>query len=107
MPTASYACITGVAQMAICWRRLFQITGTQEYREAAARAIAYMKRTQRAEENDDIVRGAIPGSAPIWGGYSRFEFPNWAAKFFADALMMDMVNTVVPPVPGVAKGLAR
>jgi hypothetical protein len=107
MPTASYACITGVAQMAICWLRLFQITGAQDYREAAGKAIAYVKRTQRAEENDDIVRGAIPGSAPIWGAYSRFEFPNWAAKFFADALMMDMANTVVPPVPQVAKGLAR
>ncbi|MGA7180305.1 MAG: prenyltransferase/squalene oxidase repeat-containing protein [Thiobacillaceae bacterium] len=107
MPTASYACVTGVAQMALCWLRLFQITGSQDYREAAGKAIAYAKRTQRVEEDDDIVRGAIPGSAPIWGAYSRFEFPNWAAKFFADALMMDMANTVVPPVPEVAKGFAR
>lgn len=107
MPTASYACVTGVAQMALCWLRLFQITGSQDYREAAGKGIAYVKRTQRVEENDDIVRGAIPGSAPIWGAYSRFEFPNWAAKFFADALMMDMANAVVPHVPEVAKGLAR
>ena len=27
-----------------------------------------------------------------------FEFPNWAAKFFADALMMEMADTAVPPV---------
>jgi hypothetical protein len=53
------------------------------------------------------VRGAIPGSAPIWGAYSRFEFPNWAAKFFADALIMDMANVAIPPVPAAAKGLAR
>ena len=32
------------------------------------------------------VRGAIAGSHPIWGRYSRFEFPNWAAKFFVDAV---------------------
>ena len=93
--------------MALCWLRLFQFTGQRDYREAAGRAIAYVKRTQRIEEADDVVRGAIPGSAPIWGAYSRFEFPNWAAKFFADALMMDMTNSVVPPVPAVAKGLAR
>jgi Beta-L-arabinofuranosidase, GH127 catalytic domain len=107
MPTASYACVTGVAQMALCWRRLFQITGAPDYREAAGKAIAYVKRTQRVEESDQIVRGAVPGSAPIWGAYSRFEFPNWAAKFFADALLMDMVNTVVPPVPEAARGFAR
>ena len=106
-PTASYACVTGVAQMALCWMRLFQLTGQRDYREAAGRAIAYVKRTQRIEEEDDILRGAIPGSAPIWGAYSRFEFPNWAAKFLADALMMDMANSVVPPVPPVAMGLAK
>jgi hypothetical protein len=106
-PTASYACVTGVAQMALCWLRLAQITGDLRYRDAAGRAIAYVKRTQRLEEDDAIVRGAIPGSAPIWGAYSRFEFPNWAAKFFADALIMDMVNIAVPTVPAMARGLAR
>jgi hypothetical protein len=34
------------------------------------------------------VRGALPGSYPIWGKYEPFAFPNWATKFFADALMM-------------------
>ena len=34
------------------------------------------------------VRGAVAGSYPIWGGYIRFGFPNWAAKFLADAIMM-------------------
>lgn len=107
MPTARYACVTGVAQMAMCWLRLEQISGDKSYRAAAWRAIAYVKRTQRLEANDRVVRGAIPGSAPIWGAYSRFEFPNWAAKFFADALMMDMANVTVPPVPTAAKGLSR
>ncbi len=106
-PTASYACVTGVAQMALCWLRLAQIGGDGHYREAAWRAIAYVKRTQRLEEDDAVMRGAIPGSAPIWGAYSRFEFPNWAAKFFADALIMDMANVAVPPVPAAARGLSR
>jgi hypothetical protein len=106
-PMASYACVTGVAQMALCWLRLAQITGDKSFRDAAGRAIAYVKRTQRLDEDDTIVRGAIPGSAPIWGAYSRFEFPNWAAKFFADALIMDMANVAVPPIPAAAKGGAR
>ena len=106
-PTASYACVTGVAQMALCWLRLAQISGDKSYRDAAWRAIAYVKRTQRLEEADPVVQGAIPGSAPIWGAYSRFEFPNWAAKFFADALMMDMADAAVPPVPAAARGFGR
>jgi hypothetical protein len=106
-PTAPYACVTGVAQMALCWLRLAQVAGDKSCRDAAWKAIAYVKRTQRLEEDDAIVRGAIPGSAPIWGAYSRFEFPNWAAKFFADALMMDMANVAVPPLPAAAKGLTR
>jgi hypothetical protein len=106
-PTASYTCVTGVAQMALCWLRLAQITGDTHYRDAAWRALAYVKRTQQLETRDPVVRGAIPGSAPIWGAYSRFEFPNWAAKFFADALIMDTLNIAVPPVPTAAKGLPR
>jgi hypothetical protein len=106
-PTAHYACVTGVAQMALCWLRLAQISGDKSYRDAAGRAIAYVKRTQQLEEDDPVVRGGIPGSAPIWGAYSRFEFPNWSAKFFADALIMDMANVAVPPVPAAAKGLSR
>jgi hypothetical protein len=106
-PAANYACVTGVAQMALCWLRLAQIGGDSSYRDAAGRAIAYVKRTQQLDSEDEVVRGAIPGSAPIWGAYSRFEFPNWAAKFFADALLMDMANVAVPPVPSGAKGVAR
>lgn len=98
---STYACVTGVAQMSLNWLRLGQITGSSDFTEAARRAIGYVKRTQRVADEDDIVRGAIPGSAPIWGDYSRFEFPNWAAKFFADALIMDISACPLPPVPVV------
>ncbi len=106
-PQASYACVTGVAQMALCWLRLYQINGDEQFRQAARRAIGYVKRTQRLDDADAVVRGAIPGSAPIWGAYSRFEFPNWAAKFFADALLMDMTDAAVPPVPAARQGAGQ
>lgn len=93
-----YACVTGVAQMALNWLRLAQLTGQSVWTDAARRALAYVKRTQRVDDADDVVRGAIPGSAPIWGDYARFEFPNWAAKFFADALMIDLTGRPLPPV---------
>jgi hypothetical protein len=69
-----------------------------EFRTNARRALAYLKTNQRLEDRDRIVRGAIAGSKPIWGRYSMFEFPNWAAKFFADALMMDLKDMAVPPL---------
>jgi len=34
------------------------------------------------------VRGAIAGSYPLWGRYLRWRYPNWAAKFFLDALLL-------------------
>jgi uncharacterized protein YyaL (SSP411 family) len=99
---AGYACLTGVAQMSLNWTRLAQATGAQDLRAHARSALAYLKTTQRLDHADAAVCGGIAGSAPIWGDYSRFEYPNWAAKFFADALMMDMHDIAVPPVPAVA-----
>jgi hypothetical protein len=97
-PRASYSCLTGVAQMSLNWTRLAQDSGVPDLRENARRAIGYVKRTQRLTDANDAVRGGIAGSSPIWGDYSRFEYPNWAAKFFADALMMDMQDAAIPPV---------
>ncbi|MCB1852662.1 MAG: terpene cyclase/mutase family protein [Gammaproteobacteria bacterium] len=99
---SGYCCLTGSAQMSLNWTRLAQITGDDAFREHARSALSYLKRSQKLDDSDDAVRGGIAGSLPIWGGYSRFEFPNWAAKFFADALMMDQEDISVPPVPEVS-----
>ena len=98
---ANYACLTGVAQMSLNWTRLAQATDSQELRGNARSALAYLKTTHRLDHTNPAVRGGIAGSAPVWGDYSRFEYPNWAAKFFADALMVDMEDISVPPVPDV------
>lgn len=107
VPDAGYACLTGVAQMSLNWTRLAQAAGAEDLRANAQSALAYLKTTQRLDHPDPAVRGGIAGSAPIWGDYSRFEYPNWAAKFFADALMMDLADISVPPVPAVAAGARR
>lgn len=102
-PGTRYCCLTGVAQMSLNWIRCAQETGQAEFSEHARRALAFLKGKQRLDDPDDAARGAIAGSAPIWGRYSMFEFPNWAAKFFADALMMDLENSSVPPALRLAK----
>ena len=98
---AKYACLTGIAQMSLNWTRMAQVTGDQTFRTNARAGLAYLKSTQRLNDADQVVNGGIAGSSPIWGDYSRFEFPNWAAKFYADALIMDMADIAVPPVPKV------
>jgi hypothetical protein len=101
LPDAGYACLTGIAQMSLNWTRMAQITGEDAFREHARAGLAYLKTTHRIDDADPVIRGGIAGSSPIWGDYSRFEYPNWAAKFFADALMMDLEDIAVPPVPEV------
>ena len=88
-PRANYVCLTGLAQMCIIWSRLIERRANQTFQDAVDRGLDYLKRHQRRTGDGRFDDGAIAGSAPFWGGYSRFEFPNWAAKFFADALMLD------------------
>lgn len=87
-PTVAWSCLTGNAQIAINWGRLFQITGDTRYRDAVLRINSFTKRTQRLAGASEE-RGGIKGSHPIDGGYHPWQYPNWAAKFFADALMME------------------
>jgi len=86
----TYCCLTGVAQMCICWSRLRDTVGERGFDANIASGLAFLKSSQRLDDPADEVRGGIAGSWPIWGAYSRFEFPNWAAKFFADVLMLNM-----------------
>jgi hypothetical protein len=49
-----------------------------------------LKGTQAIKTTIASIRGAIPGAFPLWNGYAMNAYPNWACKFFADALMMKM-----------------
>lgn len=86
-PLSRAVCLTGDAQMALCWLRLYQHTGEIRYLEAGRRALAFVAGAQRADDRWPPIRGAIAGSHPVWGQYLPWCYPNWAAKFFLDALM--------------------
>lgn len=96
VPKARYCCLTGVAQMALNWQRLRQSTGDARWQAPVDRALAYLKPRQRLDGRRTPESGAIAGSFPIWGDYSRFEFPNWATKFYADVLLMELGGVAVP-----------
>ena len=86
--SAGYCCLTGNVQMAIVWAKLHVATGKSRYREAAVRAVRYVMSLQDLETDNLGTLGAIKGSHPIWGRYSPFTYPNWAAKFFVDAMLL-------------------
>ena len=96
IPKANYCCLTGLAQMSIIWQRLLQSQNRNDLEQHAERGINFIKTNHRLTGKKDPQDGGIAGSAPIWGRYSMFEYPNWAAKFFADALMLKMKNINIP-----------
>lgn len=81
------ACLTGNAQMALIWFRLFELFGDGRYVNAALKAIDLIKEAQPMDNPNAGIYGGVPGSDPIWGDYIKMAVPNWAAKFYCDALM--------------------
>ena len=97
VPTAFYedwksstndSCLTGNAQLACLLYRLAQVTEKQMYRDIADTVMSATKRTQLVETSLLPIGGAIAGTFPLSHGYLANAYPNWAAKFFADALLM-------------------
>jgi hypothetical protein len=87
-PAVRWSCLTGNAQVAICWLRLAAFVRDPSYARAAERSLRYLARLQDLAARDDGIRGGIAGSYPIFGDYGSFEYLNWAAKFFADGLLL-------------------
>jgi len=87
--TVDWCCLTGTAQTAIVWGRLFQLTGKLAYREAMHRANLYLMRRHDIDNPDPRLRGGIPGSWPVSGEYGRLKILNWATNFFVESLLLD------------------
>lgn len=88
-PLARWSCITGNAQMALNWGRIAHLTGDETLLRQAKKANEFNMSVQDLRSADPGVRGGIPGSFPFDGEYMIWRFPNWAAKFFIDALVIE------------------
>jgi hypothetical protein len=82
------SCLTGNCQVSHLWLRLYERTGDQAYYVAAKKGIEFVAHTQHLDGSIPNIRGAVAGSWPLYGRYERFKYPNWAAKFFIDALFL-------------------
>jgi hypothetical protein len=89
-PAANWSCLTGNSQLAINWLRLARITGEKRFEKHAIASNRYNMRVQDLRQRDPNRAGALKGSHPINGGYMTWRYPNWATKFFADALMLEL-----------------
>ena len=86
--TVSYSCLTGSVQIAYCWLLLYQETRNLQFRDSAYAVNQYVRRTVRLDSNSET-RGAIKGSFPISGNYGKYQYLNWAAKFFIDSNLLE------------------
>jgi hypothetical protein len=90
-----WSCVTGNSQMAINWLRLARLTGESALIEHARRANRFNMSVQDLACADPNVRGGIKGSHPINGDYMTYRYPNWAAKFFMDGLMLEQLHAKI------------
>ncbi|MBC7778095.1 MAG: hypothetical protein H7246_21865, partial [Phycisphaerae bacterium] len=83
----SFICVTGNCQLSILCQKVWAQTGEPKFKEAAHSFLAEIMGFQKLGSNKNTF-GALPGSAPFWGAYLPFRYPNWAAKFFLDAMAL-------------------
>ena len=86
--TVPWTCLTGNVQIALGWLLLYRETRNVAYREAAFRSNAFVRRTIRLDGPPEK-RGGVKGSFPVDGSYGKFQYLNWACKFFIDSQLLE------------------
>jgi uncharacterized protein YyaL (SSP411 family) len=86
-PGLHSSCLTGNAQLAVVCYRLYEQTGDSKYKDAGDCLLNYLKALQVLDSDTPEINGAIPGSFPLMGSYMTAGYPNWATKYFLDALL--------------------
>lgn len=84
---SSHLCLTGYAQLAIVFFRLYGLDPDKRYLNAGLNLLDDVAATQDTTAQDKPYYGGIKGSRPIYGRYAPLQYPNWATKFFIDALL--------------------
>jgi hypothetical protein len=87
--SSRYGCLTGNAQIAAVWMRLFVSTGDIRFLNGALKLTDTVKRSQHLSSLHSGIRGGVKGSQPISGRYTPYTYINWGAKFFIDALVLE------------------
>lgn len=86
---AGYSCLTGNAQLSGLLLNLYGMNDDERYLNTALKLNEYLKSGQRLTGGNTGIEGGIRGSDPVWGSYLPYSYPNWAVKFFVDALLLE------------------
>jgi SAM-dependent methyltransferase len=86
--TVDWACLTGIAQIAMTSMKVYRNSGEDRYLEKAQRAKEFLKSCQNNFLPEAGGLGALWGSWPISGGYGTFQALSWGVKYFADLLLV-------------------
>lgn len=88
-PAASWTCLTGNLQAALCWFSLSEWTSEPRFREAARAVNAHSRRTLVLTGPEEL-KGGIRGSFPVDGGYNPYSILSWGNKFFLDSQLAEI-----------------
>lgn len=87
-PRAEYVCLTGSVQLAILCFRFAEELGEHQFLSQGHSLTNFVKATQLLRSSNECMVGAIAGSFPMMGEYMQGGYPNWATKYYVDALML-------------------
>lgn len=87
-----WACLTGLAQIGVTCFKIYKYNKEEKYCQAALKIKEYIKSCQNNMDEKNGGLGAVWGSWPISGQYGQYQALNWAAKYFADLLLMNKKN---------------
>jgi hypothetical protein len=82
-----YCCVPGNAQFATLWCRHGRRDGDLSLINTGLKMVDWLKQRQALDNVEPGIRGGLPGAWPIDGAYSVYNYVNWAAKYFVDALL--------------------
>jgi hypothetical protein len=102
--SVAWRCLTGEAQVGLVLLRLAKRVPEERVFIDTARAILEdLARVQDTDSPYPETWGAIGGSQPLWGRYCPLSFPNWAAKFYLDGLLLCLSGADVQHLPGAGR----
>lgn len=86
---ALWACMTGSAQTGIVWSRLFDLLGDPRYAQASKRVNSYLSNHHDLTHENPAIRGGVPGSWPVSGGYQAYGINNWGVNFYVESMLFE------------------
>lgn len=86
-------CLTGLSQVAIVFERIYHKTNNTRYRAASEGIIKLVAAICNRNSREKGLAYGVAGSYPVYGNYQKYKIVNWAAKYHADSVLMNLNNS--------------